>query len=180
MPHISISPWLPVGLCLFYYMDPCGCFFPFLFAVFVHELGHIAAISCVGGRITAIKLHIGGAVIQTATLTYSQEILCALSGPLTGLFFGLLLRKAQPWFWYWTALHCIYNLLPIYPLDGGRALRALLCKCIPLSKGEWLSNLVSAVFYLFFTAFCFLHSFPSTPLLWRALPPLFLLVQVLS
>ena len=41
MPRIKISPWLPVGLCVLYRIDPLGCFWPFLLAAGFHELGHI-------------------------------------------------------------------------------------------------------------------------------------------
>ncbi len=178
MPYIKISPWLPVGLCLFYYLDPWGCFLPFLLAVITHELGHILAVISLGERVTALTLRLGGAALETSPLSYRKELLCSLTGPVSGLLVGCLFRKYYPWFWYWTALHSAYNLLPIYPLDGGRALRAFLCQNIPLNKADTLCRIISAVFFLAFTLFCLLFPLPGIPFLWRVFPPILLFLQV--
>ena len=177
MPRLRMSPWVPVGLCLFYHLDPWGSFLPFLLAVLVHELGHIVAIIFVCGKVTAIDIHLGGAILETAPLTYNQEIFCAMSGPVSGLIFGFLFRKVQPWFWYWTMLHSLYNLLPIYPLDGGRALRAAFCKYLPLGKAEALSHAVTILFFCIFTLFCFLFPMPQFPFFWKIIPVSLLFLQ---
>lgn len=88
----------------------------------VHELFHMAAIRLCGLPIHSVRLGVGGAVIHTPAMTDRQELLCALAGPLGGLcllFFG----KWLPMTAICAAFQSIYNLLPLYPSDGGRILR---------------------------------------------------------
>ena len=125
MPRVSVSPWLPAALCAFYRLDPVARFWPSLPATTIHELGHILAVYLCGGKIRRIRLSPGGAVLDTAPLGYRQEALCALAGPAASLTL-LLFAPAFPWLAFWGLIQCLYNLLPLYPLDGGRALRSYL------------------------------------------------------
>ena len=91
-------------------------------AAAVHELGHLAVLWLYGRRIFGFRADLGGAVIRTEPLPAREELLCALAGPLAGLltvlFFRFLPRLACC-----AAVQSFYNLLPIYPLDGGRVCR---------------------------------------------------------
>ena len=125
-PKWTLSPWLVLAVCLFYCADPMGLFWPFLGACFFHELGHAAAIWAFGRQIAAVHLGFLGAVIQTQTLSYFQEVVCALAGPAVNLACGCLFRTAAADFAALSLLLALFNLLPLYPLDGGRALQAML------------------------------------------------------
>lgn len=89
-------------------------------AVF-HEICHLVAIRLLGGRVWSLKVGPGGAVIETDPLSYGKELICSLAGPMGSLFLLCLCRFA-PRIALCAAVQGIYNLLPIYPLDGGRAL----------------------------------------------------------
>lgn len=93
-----------------------------LFSGLIHELGHLAALWCMGKGIFGVRIRAFGARIDTEYLSGKEGILCALAGPGAGL---LLLM-----FWRWIPKVCfcalvqsIFNLMPLYPLDGGRAVR---------------------------------------------------------
>ena len=88
--RVRISPWFPVLLCAFYRLDPVGCFWPFLGAAAIHEVGHCLAVLLCGGSIHSLALTARGAVLQTSPLSYRQEALCALAGPCAGFFAALL------------------------------------------------------------------------------------------
>ena len=86
-----------------------------------HELCHVAAVYLCHGHIQKLNLSAGGAKLDVSTLSYSQELLCSLAGPLGGLCL-LLFAQWIPRIAVCAAFQSLYNLLPIYPLDGGRAL----------------------------------------------------------
>ncbi len=109
-------------------------------AVLLHELAHYAVAARLFYRCKEIRLGIFGAVLygDFADVQGSDRIKIALAGPLANL--GLcLLCLALWWSWpdsyYYTevfftanlTMACV-NLLPCYPLDGGRVLTGLLDK----------------------------------------------------
>jgi len=96
----------------------------FIAAAF-HELCHVVAVRLCGGRIDRLQIGDRGAVIQTNALTAWQQLLCILSGPMGSLVLFLFVRWI-PRIALCALFHAVYNLLPIYPLDGGRAIRCLL------------------------------------------------------
>lgn len=179
MPKLRISPWLPVALCLFYRFDPWGMFFPFLLATTLHELGHILCICLTGARVTALTLNLCGAVMETTPMSYEQEALCSLAGPAVGIVL-LLWGRRYPWLAFWGLAQSLHNLLPVYPLDGGRALRALLCLALPLQTAErWSvrSSVLAAIgfvvgswVFLRRSAAGNLALFPALLLLFQTLP----------
>ena len=57
-------------------------------------------------------------------MTYGEECLCALAGPVGG-FLLLSMCRIYPELAVWGMFQSIYNLLPVYPLDGGRAVRCI-------------------------------------------------------
>ena len=140
--RVRISPWFPVLLCAFYRLDPVGCFWPFLGAAAIHEAGHCLAVLLCGGSIHSLALTARCAVLQTSPLSYRQEALCALAGPCAG-FLLLFWVRLVPWLAFWGLMQGLYNLLPVYPMDGGRALRcALLSRWTPEqadSVSRWVS-----------------------------------------
>lgn len=105
-----------------------------LFAAAFHEACHMLAIYACGGMVGSIAVDGGGAVMDAGTLTNEQELFCALAGPMGSLLLLLLVRWL-PRLAVCGLVHAVYNLLPVYPLDGGRVLR-----CISFSlfgeKGE--------------------------------------------
>ena len=55
-----------------------------LLAALCHELGHILAVKLTGGRVLAIRLRAGGAMIETAPMSPGRAAFCALAGPAAG------------------------------------------------------------------------------------------------
>ena len=94
-------------------------------AAFVHECAHYIAIRLSGGQVYSVRLGGKGAVMDTAPLTRGREVLCVLAGPL-GSFSMLSLSEYYPEAAVCGLIQGAYNLIPIYPLDGGRLLRSLL------------------------------------------------------
>jgi len=114
-----------------------------IFSVLLHELGHVRVALKQGIRVRSITLMMLGGVSEMDRIpdTRFAELRLAVAGPLVSLGLGgffLLLSKIipEPQFpdlklfilWMGTANLTlgVFNLLPAFPLDGGRALRSML------------------------------------------------------
>ena len=101
-----------------------------LAAAAFHELCHGAAILLLGGRIWGIRISAGGAVMETEPLSSGKELVCALAGPAGSLLLVLTFR-IFPRVAVCALVQGAFNLLPVFPLDGGRALRCALARFCP-------------------------------------------------
>lgn len=106
---------------------PLRWFMAWLFAAAIHEICHFLVIKWHNIRILQVRFTGWGVFIQTEPMERKEELISALAGPLGGMALMLCLRVA-PRLAICAAIQSAYNLLPIYPFDGGRALHgALLC-----------------------------------------------------
>lgn len=131
MKRIDIRPGFVVWLCFLYYLSPWRLFLSFLVLSTLHELGHIAALLLFGVEIRQIRLGAFGACIFTEPMHPAVEAVSSLWGPLTNLGIFAFLRRLLPAAAILSLVIGGYNLLPVYPLDGGRALRAVLISTLP-------------------------------------------------
>lgn len=98
----------------------------FLAALFCHELGHVLALVYYHVPIRRVSIGISGAVIHHDLCTYRTEFVCALSGPAAGFLLCLIVCRRCPELAVISCGLSFVNLLPLYPLDGGRILRSVL------------------------------------------------------
>lgn len=116
----------------------------FFASILAHELCHSLVARATGGHVGKITLFIFGGVaqIEEEPSSAGREFVMAAAGPAMSLaisaasFFLYVLAVAQgaPW-WVWAPLQylaginlavALFNLLPGFPLDGGRVLRSIL------------------------------------------------------
>jgi membrane-associated protease RseP (regulator of RpoE activity) len=95
-----------------------------LIAAAIHEAGHYLSVRFLGGTVHSIKVGPAGAVMSVSGLTEGSELICLLTGPAAG-FMTMLFINRFPLIALCAAIQSIYNLLPVYPLDGGRAMRLI-------------------------------------------------------
>jgi Zn-dependent protease/predicted transcriptional regulator len=119
----------------------------FFVALLLHELAHSLLAKARGLRVRAITLFALGGVsqIESEASDAKSEFWIAIVGPLTSLALGLVclwiarltgwLPGTEPsvpaiavllWLGYINMMLAAFNMIPGYPLDGGRVLRALI------------------------------------------------------
>jgi stage IV sporulation protein FB len=126
--------------------------------VIIHEMGHVTAAWSLGWRMKTLELLPFGGVVQTdewGSVPIHEELIVALSGPfhnvmmiLAGGLFMWMGWWDQEWTRYFIHLNSIlvgFNLLPIYPLDGGRVMQALLGYVLPYQKAVAWTVKISTV-----------------------------------
>lgn len=122
---VRISPGFFLVGALSVLMLPLRWMTGIFLAAFVHELFHYLAIRITGGQVISFSLGAFGAKIDTLPMSCHTEALCALAGPL-GSFSMLLIAEQLPEAALCGLVQGTYNLLPLYPMDGGRILHCLL------------------------------------------------------
>lgn len=126
----KLSPYLVLLLSVAVYAGFWREVLLFSAAALLHEAGHLTALYALGVPIRSLHLGLRGAVLETGPCPRDRELLAAAAGPAVNLLCGLWLPKS----WLFCQLHwllLLYNLLPVYPLDGGRLLYCLLAGRLP-------------------------------------------------
>lgn len=153
--RIYVSFLFAAAVALMLAVDRTGLVVPTLFAVFIHESGHLFAMWACGSAPKSIRLIPASVqIVRGFSPRPGGEVAIALCGPLTNLvlFFTLLLNYYA--FHHETVLNFallnlifgLFNLLPVRGLDGGTLLTALLCRRLELYRAERIVRLLTAVF----------------------------------
>lgn len=111
-------------------------------AAAVHELGHCLVLGLLGAPVTGLRIGIFGAELAADRrgLSYPGELAAVLAGPGANLLCAaaLTLLGGTRWAVFTGAnlVLCAFNLLPVRPLDGGRALYLLTAWAVGPAAGE--------------------------------------------
>lgn len=125
-------------------------------AVLLHELGHALVALRQGARVRAITLMVLGGVteIDHDDASPSEALCMAFAGPLVNLVLGaasLLLARLplgvdlHAFFLLFGLINlflAVFNLIPAFPLDGGRMLKATLRYWMPEEKATRIAALL--------------------------------------
>lgn len=132
---IIVLPGFCILVAVFLMLLPFQWVCAWFIASMVHELAHCVALSVCGVRIDSVKLGISGAVIVTEAIRPRHEVISAIAGPLGGLLLLLFLRFI-PYIGICALVQSAFNLLPLYPLDGGRVFRCCVTHWFCVSTAE--------------------------------------------
>lgn len=145
-----------------------------LFAI-LHELGHMLAGILLGFKPNSIEimpvgLSIGfeskidnyNKKIKKGTLLTLKKIIIAASGPITNIIFIILFtfidfsvfNMNRELIVYSNILIAIFNLVPIYPLDGGRIAKGILHILYGREESNEYINKISNICISLLTAVC--------------------------
>ncbi len=150
-----------------------------LLPVLVHELAHVAALLLLGFRIRGLRLEAQGLCIRYKGVGSNlAHAAASLAGPAGGLVYAALLQSSHiPWLSLSadvSLLFSFFNLLPLMPLDGGRAF-LILCRAVLGEAGDGVFRTVSRILlaamllYGVYAAFSNRGSAPLLAALWLLL-----------
>lgn len=137
--------------------DKTGFMLPTLFAVLMHEFGHLFimwVLDCTPKRIKLIPASVQ--IVNSFSRGYKNDILIALSGPCVNLllfsvlYYNYLCFKNEftLYFALLNLLIGVFNLLPVKGLDGGTILFSLLCKFTDINRAVLIVRLITVIFAL--------------------------------
>ena len=118
----------------------------YLVAVVMHEMTHAEVAKRLGYTLSELKIMPYGASLtgKFEGVSARDEFLIAIAGPLSNIFAALVctaLWWLAPSTYYFTesfvvanVFTAVTNILPVFPLDGGRALLAILSRKIPRQR----------------------------------------------
>lgn len=128
--NISVLPGFYILIAAAVLLIPFRWLVAWLTAALLHEMAHIVCLRLMGYDVLSVKLGMTGANIETDGQSGLKLSVCALAGPLCGFLLLMLLRIA-PRVAVCGGIQSLYNLIPLYPLDGGRVIRGLIEHIFP-------------------------------------------------
>ncbi len=158
-------------LILFYFTKQIETYVLIIIFAIIHELGHLAAGLLMGMKPEKLELKPYGVSISFKVIPSDynkkiasgnkleiKKIIVAIAGPLTNLLMIIIFNNIELGLFsnlmiiYANILLIIFNLIPIYPLDGGRILKGFLHICYGKRKAERYTNNTSFVILVLMTA----------------------------
>lgn len=143
-PNIMVSPQLLLLVPVLLLVIPLQWVLAIICSILLHEMCHIFAARMLSKRILCISLGSSGVEIQTDNMDQLEELIVSLAGPASCLI-ALLLARHFPRFAVCSVVHSVYNMLPLYPLDGGRAFRCMTRLLLPQNAANKISNIVESL-----------------------------------
>lgn len=130
---------------IFYFTKQIKIYALLMILALVHELGHLVCGICLGLKLKSIKITpVGFQIlfknniqdynikIQKGNEICIKKIAIAFAGPLVNIFIAIIaffmpqnMAISKETLIYANLMLTMFNLLPIYPLDGGRILKEI-------------------------------------------------------
>jgi tetratricopeptide (TPR) repeat protein len=149
----------------------------FVLCIFLHEVGHALAAQLAGVEVKSIVIWLLGGFTNFSRKAEkpSHNLAISAAGPLVNMLlaflcvFGYIVltifllpfyKNTQLYLWGQTFLNLffslafvnmilvVFNLLPIYPLDGGNIMHSTMEMLFGKANADWLTLLISAPFLL--------------------------------
>ena len=161
---IRIDLKIFIFLIIFYFTNQIRSYLIIMFFCMIHEIGHI--ISGLILKIRPQKIEIMPFGFSSAFYNFNmknnknfkkEEIVIILAGPVVSFVLVILsnyidlIYITQQEAIYSNLLILLFNLIPIYPLDGGRIIKNLICLKFGEEQANNLANKVSKITMIILT-----------------------------
>ena len=156
-------------------------FFVLTFCLLIHEAGHFFVAKKLKYHLSGFFLAPYGVALNLAECRFlgKDEVKIALAGPAVNLVFAVVIVALwwvlpESYFFTRQAVEtsvtlALFNLLPAYPLDGGRVLVSLLSEKISRKKALKVARAINlvfcAIFAVCFALTCFVNYNPTFALM---------------
>ena len=156
--EIYISFLFCAVLCIMLLFDRTGLVIPTLFAVFIHETGHLFAMWVTDCQPRAIRLiPTSVQIVRDFSCKKGGEITIAICGPAANLVLFLTLiinylvfkSEQSLSFAILNLVLAIFNLLPLLGFDGGVILTEGISRFTDIYKAESIVRIVTVIFAFF-------------------------------
>lgn len=144
---IRISPLFFITLIVLYFLNLLPEFLIVTLVSLAHETGHYFTAKILNENVSYIKVQPWGICLRCEHFkTYKSEMLVSLAGPMVNIILLLISSIFKNPFLYAVNLFMlVLNLLPIYPLDGGRILSCALKQEINNTQTDLVLKIVSSI-----------------------------------
>ena len=168
--RVRIDLKIIIFLLLFCFTKQIDIYLTIMFFCIIHELGHIIIGLLLKmkpeklelmpyGLTVSFKVNIDdlNKKIKKGTLLELKKIIVAFSGPLLSLALAIIFLYINPIYItkqdavYSNILILLFNLLPLYPLDGGRILKSLLHIELGSQEAKKIINIISNIVIIMLT-----------------------------
>ena len=164
MTKIKISPLVFVFAAVMVFWGYGFTLIGYFVAVVMHEMAHAEVARKRGYVLGKIKIMPYGASLtgEFEGMNCRDEFLIAIAGPLSNVFIAVLFTAVwwlAPAAYFFTEdfvfsniFTALTNLLPIFPLDGGRAVLAIMSRKLPRQRAYRIVRLFGVIACLLFLA----------------------------
>ena len=129
MKHIYLDKYFLFFLLIIILTGNFNYFIAYFLLLFIHELAHAFTGIILGYKLKKIVFYpLGGITIfdLPINIPLKKELLILIMGPIMQIIAYLILKNYFDYIKIYHYTLLIFNLLPIYPLDGGKILNILL------------------------------------------------------
>ena len=151
LKHIYLDKSFLLFLLIIILTGSFNSFFPFFLLLLIHEIGHTIMGIVLGYKLDKITFYPYGGITTfnlPINIPLKEELFILIMGPIFQIIGYLLLKNffIDIKIYHYTLL--FFNLLPIYPLDGGKILNILCGYYFNYFKSIYITLFISIVFII--------------------------------